>query len=143
MYDDNMNLEMFERHIRNKEFYGPQNLYTIVELIDRYIKNKEEIKEFYPKNIFVKEEELKVYLFMPNEVFAIENRIDSFILNRWKYESIEKMELTYKKTHPVMTMLNIRLMSGDEINLNSSADTNDSWAPKFAEKLLRIYSLIG
>lgn len=105
--------------------------------------NSEHIKMFYPKNLFMEDKELEVYIFLEGKILRarvlegknIELKILYFkYLKDFVYECIYDGGEYYHKL-----ILNF---TSDEVVFNKLEDTNSSWGPEFEEQIKNIAKLL-
>lgn len=123
-------------------FYGywdsdekTRNCRSIFNNIEMFV-NPNEIRFFYPKNLFVKEKDLEIYIFLNDKIIKggiVDNNIELNIYNLknligLRCECINYYEEFYHKI--VMNFIN-----EDVIILNSIDDSKDTWRYKFEEQI--------
>ena len=127
-------------HFESHKYEGEKSrkywsiFYNIEEFIDP---NK--INIFYPKNMFVRDKDLEIYIFLENKILRcriIDNgRIEIKILflkdiKDFTCECIYDGEYYHKLT--------LKFINGEIIVLDSMVDTNFSWRNKFEKKIKEI-----
>lgn len=130
----------FESHKHKDEKSREQwsIFYNMEELIDS---NK--INIFYPKNMFVEDKNLEIYIFLDNKIVRgrviDEGRIEIKILS---LKDIKDFTCEYIKDGEYYHKLTLEFINGEIIELDSMVDTNFSWRNKFEKAIKEIIEKI-
>lgn len=121
-----------ERNKENSHIFS-----KIEELI-----NINEIKSFYPKNLFLDEKKLEVYIFFENKLLLGQNFKNDKV-------KIKIIDLNYLKEFKIesnwyeegINRITLKL-DQEEIVFNSLEDSNENWKYRFKEEINNIFQLL-
>ncbi len=112
--------------------------HSIEELI-----NSDDIKLFYPKNLFVDDKDLEVYIVLEGKIlrgrFLDDNKIELRVLHLKDLKDF-KCEGIYNEEGFQKIILQFK--NGEEIVFNSMEDTNDNWKYKFKEHIKDVAKML-
>lgn len=94
---------------------------------------------FYPEGIF-RDKKLNLFFFTKfhiNKVSILENSIE---IQTWNYNEISNVKLIILDRFNVK--IEITLRDGQQIELDSNNDTNNTWSNRFKEKIKSIYGIL-
>ena len=112
----------------------------LLETIDKHI-NTEEKLIFYPRNMFLEDNELEIYFFDKEKIFIITEDSVGVEIDVLKTSSVDRVKLTSKDRHSPLN-LTITLKNGEERNFNSSTDTVEGRMQTFNRKIEEIFNLL-
>lgn len=141
MYDE-MNYERFKKYI----FSGvsPNFSYMVERMIEEVeqVVSEEDIKVFYPKNLFSESYEDFEMIILTNDnkilhsTFKDKEHIEITVTNQNRIKKI-------KITHPTKILENAKLEiyyeDEEKLELNSLFDSNEPWQEKFKNKIIAIF----
>ncbi|WP_274362744.1 DUF3908 family protein [Paenibacillus thermotolerans] len=137
-----MNYRGFVDHAVQKSFYGQTTIGLLSEVLKEYV-NEDDVKVFYPKNLFVENTNIELYAFMQDHVIAIIQGDNGIILKSLYYKNIRNIELFKSTRNESEVGLLIRYTNEEEINLRSHQDTNDTWAFRYGKKIKEIFKMLS
>lgn len=137
-----INLENLDYIFRNdKVFINRRMLETLFEYVD-----KEKIEQIYPKNLFVDEKELEIYVFTKEKIIVItslreQNKKCNNVyikLNVIKKQSINNLIITNEDNNTREVQLEIILKDGQKICFNNIDDTNKTHQNNFKKLIQKL-----
>jgi len=120
-----------------------RNYKAIFSNIEEFIDHSE-IKFFYPKNLFLVDKDLEVYVFLDGKILRgrslEESRIELKIFNLrdlvdFKCECIDNREEYFHK-------ITLKFENDEIIVFDSMTDTNESWKYKFDNQIKEIIKVL-
>ncbi|MGG4443722.1 DUF3908 family protein [Brevibacillus fortis] len=136
-----LNFIEFTDYLRKVSFEGGSRLSFLANLLRKHV-NQDNVLGFYPKNIFVEDKDVEVYVFEDNKVTIFLNTGSQVIIKVLKYEHLNRLELQYEKKDQMIINLEIRFTTGDEIVLNNALDANSNWSDKYEAEIQGIFTLL-
>lgn len=105
----------------------------------------ENVKVFYPKNLYSGEPNLKLFLFTGNDIWIAEQTSWSSV-QITLHKNIQAEKLTRQiqtRNRFDGTQLSILLRSGENLEFNSKEDSPEDWIETFSEYIDEIFELIA
>lgn len=137
-----MNFEKFSQfaYHGSVDYRDRQRYLKFVDMINRYIE-KDHIAAFYPKNLFLDENDLTIYIFQEHHFSILqETNNGSMSLVTYKYRDITKLELIYSDERQYSSL---KVMIGEnDFIFNPHEDTNRAWAYAFGKLIDDMYKLL-
>lgn len=108
---------------------------SMIDEIEHFVDVKK-IRGCYPKNLFVDEKELELYLIMDDKMLrctgAEEERIE---LTVFRFNDIIDMRFDFAFGFMITHKLELKFKNGETVVLDSQKDTNDGWIHKFEDEI--------
>lgn len=130
------------------EYYGKMKysddsdseIVKLLENVRKIIKNKE-IGVIYPKNLHIKGQKIRLYIFLKD--YLIYSTSDSYNINTEVYssEDVKKLEEIIDK-ETGNSILRITFSSGDKLTLNNNLDTIKEYSGEFKKYIDNIISFL-
>ncbi|MED5019322.1 DUF3908 family protein [Paenibacillus chibensis] len=113
----------------------------LVKTMLEFVENNE-VKGFYPKNLFSDQLALECFVFTDNKLLIfreVEKRINVNVLS---YNQIEAARLEREKDDFPDEIVKINFSSGEEILFDPKIDSNAHWYDSFKENATDIFKII-
>ncbi|MGM0806506.1 MAG: DUF3908 family protein [Bacillota bacterium] len=140
MYKE-MTLDNFIQYSAQSGRENGNRFLVIVDFIEKYL-NKEDVKVFYPKNLFVDEKLVEIYFFKNDKVVIVKETdfgMKSEIIN---FNQIRSLTMDYQGEYSPVT-LKIEFNNGVKIELSDQYDTNSVWSNRFTHKIENVFKLLS
>lgn len=99
------------------------------------------IKIFYPKNLFAKDKNFELYLFLNNNILRISVEADTFITTSiFNKNNVEKVTLKENYKNDLEKLLEIKFTDGEIFQFNSNNDTTESHREELVNLIKQVYS---
>ncbi|WP_313429845.1 DUF3908 family protein [Siminovitchia terrae] len=118
--------------------WGWEKTYYLITTIEKFANVESESVVFYPKNLFVDNENVEVYFFDNQKVTVFTGKEEASSVKTLYYRQIESVEMEYKDIY-YPSQLTVKFLNGQIIKLNSEVDTNNTWMNRFTKKIEDIF----
>lgn len=137
-----MEFDKFKSFAVSESFRGRDEYVHIVNSVERYI-NENEIKVFYPQNLFVEQKPLTLFVFRENDFWVFKYIDLSIEIAVYKYEKISSLILNQTTSYRPIHTLMVGLSTGEKFVFKGQDDTNNHHAHRFNENVALLFGYLA
>lgn len=114
--------------------------YIVRTMLD-YVK-PEEVKGFYPKNLFSDNLSLECFVFTDKRLLIFNDYDKQISIKVLNLNQITAVNLEREKNDFPNEIVKINFSSGEELEFDPKIDSNSSWCERFKDNVTEIFKLI-
>lgn len=134
-----LSFDEFKEFVRKREFNDFRNYLDIIQLVEEFY-NEDQIKLFYPKNVYNNKEKELVF-FLEEGYFIVKIVDDKYVIQQQNCRLTSKSLRTYRH-HNHEQYVRLEFDNGDLFEFNSLKDSNEKWEYDYSIAIRNIYKNI-